>query len=104
RIGMENIVGLASTQIALGAGSSGTIPVILTNRSGEAQDVTVSVSVSGDAVTLDQLEQTVSVGAGETLTLDFPVTVADDAAQQTFDVTASGSYGDYDLTNAGTIQ
>ena len=103
-IGMESIVGLASTQIALGAGETGTIPVVLTNRSGDSQDVAVNVSVSGDAVTLDQADQTVTIAAGETQNVDFGVTVADDAAQQEFDVTAEGTYGDYDLTNAGTVQ
>ncbi|MCC6805253.1 MAG: PIG-L family deacetylase, partial [Anaerolineae bacterium] len=103
-IGMESIVGLASTQIALAAGGSGTIPVILTNRSDSAQDVTVSVSVSGDAVSLDVSEQTVTVAAGESQTVTFGVTVADGAAQNTFDVTAQATYGDYDLSSAGTVQ
>ncbi|MEP7291003.1 MAG: sugar-binding protein [Chloroflexota bacterium] len=103
-IGMESIVGLASTQIALGAGESGTIPVVLTNRSDAAQDVTVTVTTGDAAVTLDAAEQQVTVGAGETQTLNFAVNVADDAAQSSFDVAAQATYGDYDLSSAGAIQ
>jgi hypothetical protein len=95
---------LASTQIALGAGQAGTIPVILTNRSDTAQEVTVAVNLSGDQVSLEQAEQTVTIAAGETQTVNFVANVADDAAASTFDVTAEGTYGDYDLTNAGVVQ
>jgi len=103
-IGMESIVGLAATEIALGAGESSAIPVILTNRSDEPQDVTVSLNVQGDQVLLDQSEQQVTVGAGETQTVNFGVNVADDSAQQVFDISAQATYGDYDLSNTGTLQ
>ena len=104
RVGLPNLIGLAPTQIAIGEGENGTIPVILTNRSSEDVDVTVSVSVDDPGVTLDADEQEVTVPAGEQLTVDFSAAIPEGTAQSELPVTAQIDYGDYSLTDAGTLQ
>jgi LmbE family N-acetylglucosaminyl deacetylase len=104
RVGLQNLLQLAPTQIAIGAGETGMLPVILTNRSGDDVDVTISVSVDNADVTLETDEQTVSVPAGETITINFPASIPAGMAQSEFDVSAEASYGDYALTDSGSIQ
>lgn len=103
-VGLQQLVQLAPTQIAIGAGETGMLPVILTNRSGEDVDVSVSVSLENADISLESDTQQVTVPAGETLTVDFPASVPADMAQGESGVTAEISYGDYTLSDSGTIQ
>jgi hypothetical protein len=103
-IGMEQIVGFAPTEITLGSGQTGAIPVILTNRSDEDQEVTVSVTLEGADISLDADEQTVTVPANSSTTVDFTASVTEGAAQGSAPVTAMLSYGNYELSDSGTVQ
>ncbi len=104
RLNLQQLLQLAPTQIAIGAGETGMLPVVLVNRSDEDVDVTVDVSVDNADVTLESDSQAVTVPAGETVTVDFPASIPADMAQGEFGVTADLSYGDYALTDSGTIQ
>jgi LmbE family N-acetylglucosaminyl deacetylase len=104
RIGMENIVGLAQTEIAAAAGESGTIPVILTNRSNTDQEVTLNLSVDSPDVTVEDAAQTITVPAGESVTLELSAAIPADAAQSEFGLTAEISYGETTVSDQGTLQ
>src|SRR5690606_25061062 len=104
RNNVEHLIRLVPTAVAIGAGETRSIPVILTNRADADQEVTVTLSLSTDAVTLDAGEQQVTVPAGEALTVDFMATVPADTAQGTFDIATTLTYGDYALSDAGTLQ
>ncbi|MCC6616431.1 MAG: PIG-L family deacetylase [Anaerolineae bacterium] len=101
---VQHLVQLVPAEIAIGAGETGAIPVVLSNRSADDVEVTVAASLDNMDVTLDAGEQTVTVPAGETMTVDFMATVPADMAQTSFAVTASASYGDYNLADEGTLQ
>jgi LmbE family N-acetylglucosaminyl deacetylase len=104
RNNVEHLIRLAAAEIALGAGETGALPVILTNRSGEDHEVTVALAVSGDELALDTGEQTVTVPAGETVTVDFMATVPAEMHQGSFDIAVDVTYGDYALADTGTLQ
>lgn len=104
RIGMNHLYALETTRIAVAENGVSNIPVVLTNRSADAVDVTVSVNVASDTVSLESAEQTVTVAAGESTTVNFAATVPDGTAQSEFEVTATGTYGDTSLTSTGTVQ
>lgn len=103
-IGMENLLTLAATQIAIGADDDGTVPVILNNRSNEDREVTLTMSVGGDLAALDRTQETVTVPAGESVTVDFMATTQPGTAQAEFEVVANATYGNYDLSDVGTMQ
>src|SRR5690606_28013532 len=67
-------------------------------------DVTLSLTLASEDITLDTPEQTVTVPAGETMTVDFMASVPADMAQGQFDVSVNATYGDYDLSDAGVVQ
>ena len=104
RLNLQQLLQLAPTQIAIGAGETGMLPVILINRSDEDVEANITVNLENADVTLETSEQQVTVPAGETLTVDFPASVPADMAQGESGVTAEISYGDYSLTDSGTIQ
>lgn len=104
RVGLEQLLQLAPTEIAIGAGETGMLPVILTNRSGEDIDVAVDVSVGNPDVTLEQAQQQVTVPAGESVVVNVPASVPDGIGQGEFVVTVSATYGNYELSDAGTVQ
>ena len=101
---VQHLVQLVPAAIALGAGETGAVPVILTNRSMEDVEVNVAVSLDNMEVSLDAGEQTVTVPAGETMTVDFMATAPADMVQTSFAVSAAASYGDYNLTDEGMMQ
>jgi len=101
---IEHLIRLVPAEIAIGAGETGAVPVVLNNRSDTDQDVTVSLTLASEDIALDTPEQTVTVPAGETLTVDFMASVPADMAQGQFDVTVSAAYGDYALSDAGVVQ
>ncbi len=104
RNNVQHLIRLVPAEIAVGAGETDAIPVMLNNRSDADHDVTVSLSLSSPDITLDTPEQTVTVPAGETVTADFMATVPADMAQGQFDVTVNATYDDYDLTDVGVVQ
>ncbi len=104
RNNVEHLIRLVPAEIAIGAGETGAIPVILNNRSDAETEVTVALSVDSDAVTLDAAEQTVSVPAGETVVADFMATVPADMAQGSFEIAVDATYEGYALSDAGTLQ
>jgi LmbE family N-acetylglucosaminyl deacetylase len=104
RVGMEQLYTLESTRIAVGANSTTNIPVILTNRSAEDIEATVDISVGSEEISVDAETQTVTVPAGEEMTVDFAVTVPDGLAQLESEVTLTGTYGDTELSEVGTLQ
>lgn len=101
---IEHLIRLVPAEIAIGAGETGAIPVVLNNRSEADEEVTVSLALTSEDITLDTPEQTVTVPAGETLTVDFMASVPADMAQGQFDVTVNATYGDYALSDAGVVQ
>jgi LmbE family N-acetylglucosaminyl deacetylase len=101
---IEHLIRLVPAEIAIGAGETGAVPVVLTNRSDADQDVTLSLTLASEDITLDTPEQTVTVPAGETMTVDFMASVPADMAQGQFDVSVNATYGDYDLSDAGVVQ
>ena len=101
---IEHLIRLVPAEIAIGAGETGSVPVVLNNRSDTDQDVTVSLTLASEDIALDTPEQTVTVPAGETLTVDFMASVPADMAQGQFDVTVNAAYGDYALSDAGVVQ
>jgi LmbE family N-acetylglucosaminyl deacetylase len=103
-IGMENIVGLAQTQIAAAAGESGTIPVILTNRSDTDQEVTLDLSIDNPDITVEDSTQTVTVPAGGSVTLELDAPIPSDSAQSEFPLTAEITYGETTVSDQGTLQ
>lgn len=104
RNNVQDLVRLVPAEIAIGAGETGSIPVILNNRSDEDVEVNASLAISNTTVNLGTMEQSVSVAAGMTTTVNFTATVPDDMAQTGFPVTATISYGDYELSDSGTVQ
>lgn len=104
RNNIEHLIRLVPAEIAIGAGETAAIPVVLNNRSADDYDVTVMVNVASPDIALDTNEQTVTVAAGESLTVDFMASVPEDMGQGSFDVTVDASYGDYNLSDAGTLQ
>ncbi|HEX3051468.1 MAG TPA: sugar-binding protein [Aggregatilineaceae bacterium] len=101
---VEHLIRLVPAEIAVGAGETGTLPVILTNRSDADHEVTVSLAVDSPDITLDAAEQTVTVAAGETTTVDFMATIPADMAQTTFNITVDVAYDGYQLNDAGVLQ
>ncbi|MCA9909335.1 MAG: hypothetical protein KC519_11845, partial [Anaerolineae bacterium] len=101
---IQHLVQLVPAEVAVGAGETGAVPVVLSNRSADAVEVTVGVSLDSADVSLDAGEQTVTVPAGETMMVDFMATVPADMAQTSFAISASATYGDYNLTDEGTFQ
>ncbi len=104
RNNIEHLIRLVPAEIAIGAGETAPIPVVLNNRSASDQDVTLSLTIASDEITLDTPEQTVTVPAGEVITVDFLATVPAGMAQGQFDVTVEAAYGDYTLSDAGVVQ
>lgn len=104
RVGLPHLLQLSNTQIAVGAGETGSVPVVLVNRSGDDVEVDLSVSVDNADITLETADQMVNVPAGETLTVDVPASVPAGMAQGESVVSAEVSYGDYTLTSEGTLQ
>ncbi len=102
--GVEHLVRLVPAELAIGAGEEKSLPVILTNRSDEDMDVTVMLDVASEDIALDANEQTVTVPAGEKVTVDFMAMVPEDMAQGSFDISVQASYADYELADAGTLQ
>jgi len=101
---IQHLIRLVPAEIAIGAGETGTIPVVLNNRSDTDHDVTLSLTLTSPEITLDTSEQTVTVPAGEMVTADFAATVPADMAQGQFDVTVNATYDSYDLSDAGVVQ
>lgn len=104
---VQHLVRLVPAEIAIGAGETGPLPVILTNRSDEDVDVTVALSVDNADISLETDEQEVTVGADEAVTVDFMATVPDDMEQGEFEVTTEISYtsgDDYELSDSGVVQ
>ncbi len=101
---IQHLVQLVPAEVAVGAGETGAVPVVLSNRSADAVEVTVGVSLDNADVSLDAGEQTVTVPAGETMMVDFMATVPADMAQTSFAISASATYGNYNLTDEGTFQ
>lgn len=101
---IQHLVQLVPAEVAVGAGETGAVPVVLSNRSADAVEVTVGMSLDNADVSLDAAEQTVTVPAGETMMVDFMATVPADIAQTSFAISASATYGDYNLTDEGTFQ
>lgn len=104
RNNVEHLIRLVPAEIAIGAGETATIPVILTNRSDADTEVTVKLAVASDAITLDASEKTVTAPAGEAVTVDFMATVPDDMVQSSFEITVDAAYEGYALADAGTLQ
>jgi len=102
---VEHLIRLVPAEIAIGAGENGTIPVVLTNRSDQDRDVTVSLTINSDTITNETPEQTVTVPAGQTMTVDFPADVPADMQPGTADISVTASYeGQADLSDAGVVQ
>lgn len=101
---IQHLVRLVPAEIAIGAGETGALPVILTNRSQVDMAVTVSLQVGDQAIGLDTSEQTVTVIAGEEMSVDFMAQVPAEMAQGSTPVTATITYEGYELTDAGTLQ
>jgi LmbE family N-acetylglucosaminyl deacetylase len=104
RNNVEHLIRLVPAEVAIGAGETAAIPVILTNRSDTDTDVTVKLAVANDAIALDAAEKTVTAPAGEAVTVDFMATVPADMAQGSFDVAVDVTYEGYALADAGTLQ
>ncbi len=104
RVGMEHLYTLESTLVAVGENATTNVPVILTNRSSEDIEATVNLSVASADITVDPASQTVTVPAGEEMTVDFAVTVPADQAQLESEITLTGTYGDTELSEVGMLQ
>jgi LmbE family N-acetylglucosaminyl deacetylase len=101
---VERLIRLVPAEIAIGAGETGQLPVILTNRSDADQDVTVKLAVDSPDITLDAAEQTVTVPAGQAVTADFMATIPADMAESTFNINVDVTYGSYQLSDTGVLQ
>lgn len=104
RTGMEHLYTLETTRIAVGENGVGSVPVILTNRSSEAVEVTVGLTLDSEEISVDTAEQTITVPAGEQATAEFSLDVPAGLAQSEFELTMSAHYGETSLTNTGTLQ
>lgn len=104
RNNVEHLIRLVPAEVAIGAGETAAIPVILNNRSDADTEVTVTLNVASDAIALDATEKTQTVPAGEAVTVDFMATVPADMAQGSFEVTLEATYDGYALADAGTLQ
>ncbi|NLE52848.1 MAG: hypothetical protein GX613_15730 [Chloroflexi bacterium] len=101
---IEHLIRLVPAEIAIGAGETGAVPVVLNNRSDDDEEVTVSLALTSEDITLDTPEQTITVPAGESVTVDFMASVPPNMEQGQFDATVSAAYGDYALSDAGVVQ
>ncbi|MFN2165622.1 MAG: sugar-binding protein, partial [Anaerolineae bacterium] len=105
---VPDLIRLVPAEVAIGAGETAAIPVILTNRSDANVDTSVTLSgtlaMDDSEVTYDTTEQTAAVPAGEALTVNFMASVPEDMPQGTAPMTATLTYGDYTLTDVGTLQ
>lgn len=101
---IEHLIRLVPAEIAIGAGETGAVPVVLNNRSDDDEEVTVSLALTSEDITLDTPEQTITVPAGESVTVDFMASVPPNMEQSQFDATVSAAYGDYALSDAGVVQ
>lgn len=101
---IQHLVRLVPAEITIGAGETGTLPVILNNRSDADVDVTVSMTVDNMEIGLDATEQMVTVPAGQEMTVDFMASVPTDMAQGSIPISTTIAYNDYQLSDAGTLQ